>query len=89
MHCVGCDRSFKTEQGRGSHEKTCALAQLKNKEREEDSIKDSATISEALASSSTSLTIMHPPQKKTRAGENQDKKTHKDGTTLFTHQLHL
>ena len=26
VHRMQCDRSFKSEQGRGSHEKTCALA---------------------------------------------------------------
>ena len=29
VFCIGCDKSFKNEQGRGSHERECILAKMK------------------------------------------------------------
>ena len=60
--CIGCDWSFKSEQGKASHERTCALAQMHCKEKQSEAMKGNASM--------CGITVVHPGRKKSRSREN-------------------
>ena len=60
--CIGCDRSFKSEHVKASHEQTCALAQMNHKDKQSKAMKGNASM--------RSITVAHPARKKSHSGEN-------------------
>ena len=60
--CIGCDRHFKSEQGKASHERTCALAQIHYKDKESEAMKRNMSM--------RGITVVCPARKKSRSGEN-------------------
>lgn len=80
--CVRCGKSFKTEQGKGNHERTCDAAQTHCKELREKELEGNEVFS---TSCSSSTTFTHPPTKKSRANEHQER--HNRATNNFVIML--
>ena len=79
-HCIGYKAGFKSEQGHSNHERVFAMAQHYYKEKYKTEIECNQTLH---TSNSTSTTFIHPPRKKFRENEHQERHNRVTNNLVF------